>query len=94
MTPWTVPAQRKLFKIHEYVAKENRAAADRLIYRIYEAANYLEKFPHMGRPGLMVNIRELIVPGTPYILRYRIRAGVAFVDGAACRRGPRPVGHS
>jgi len=79
VTPWTVPAQRKLFKIHEYFARENRAAADRLIYHIYEAANYLEKFPQMGRPGLVVNIRELVVPGTPCVLRYRIRAGVARV---------------
>ena len=29
--------------------------------------------PHMGRPGRVAGIRELIVPGTPYVLPYRVR---------------------
>ena len=79
MTPWTRPALRKLFRIHEHIAREDTEAANRLITRLYQAANHLENFPQLGRPGLAFNLRELVVPATPYILRYRIRGGQARV---------------
>jgi toxin ParE1/3/4 len=27
----------------------------------------------MGRPGRVIGTRELIVPGTPYVVAYRVR---------------------
>lgn len=37
-----------------------------------EAASQLEKFPFSGREGRVEGTRELVVPGLPYILPYRI----------------------
>jgi toxin ParE1/3/4 len=33
----------------------------------------------MGRPGRVARTRELVVTGTPYILPYRVTAGVLEV---------------
>jgi toxin ParE1/3/4 len=29
--------------------------------------------PHSGRPGRLTGTRELVVPGTPYVIPYRVR---------------------
>jgi toxin ParE1/3/4 len=46
--------------------------------RIRAAASRLIDFPNSGRPGRVAGTRELVVPGAPYILPYRI-------DGDAVR---------
>ena len=38
-----------------------------------QATRRLAEFPASGRPGRWPNTRELVVPGTPYILPYCIR---------------------
>ncbi|NIP37958.1 MAG: type II toxin-antitoxin system RelE/ParE family toxin [Candidatus Dadabacteria bacterium] len=43
-----------------------------MISRIQEAANKLKEFPHMGRPGRVLNTRELVIAATPYIIVYLI----------------------
>jgi plasmid stabilization system protein ParE len=36
-------------------------------------ANLLRDQPGLGRPGRIRGTRELIVPGTPYLIPYRVR---------------------
>jgi plasmid stabilization system protein ParE len=69
----------KLFRIYEHIARESRVAADETIARLYEAANHLERMPRLGRPTEMLDVRELVVPGTPNILRYRIHGKIPKV---------------
>jgi addiction module RelE/StbE family toxin len=79
MTPWARPALKKLFAIYERIARENPAAAAELIHRIYEAANYLQSHPKLGRQSGMLHLRELVVPNTPYILLYRLQGREALI---------------
>lgn len=57
----------------EYIARDNHVAAARVVAAINRAVGKLKQFPAMGRPGRVIGTRELVVPGTPYIVPYRIR---------------------
>lgn len=69
---WSRRAVRGLASIHDYIAKDSPAAAARVAAAIAEAAQRLETIPLMGRPGRIGDTRELVVPGLPYILPYRV----------------------
>ena len=49
------------------------AIRDRIAGVILESVELLATQPHMGRPGWIVGTRELVVPGTPYIIPYRVK---------------------
>ena len=40
--------------------------------RILESIRSLQEVPRLGRAGLKEGTRELVVPGLPYIIVYRI----------------------
>ena len=42
---------------------------------IVESVETLTNQPHSGWPGRIDGTRELVVPGTPYVIPYRVRAG-------------------
>jgi toxin ParE1/3/4 len=69
---WTRPALHQLAEAREYIAIDNRNAASRQIDRIEKSVNQLTLFPMMGRVGMRAGTRELPIPGTPYILVYRV----------------------
>lgn len=70
---WTRSALRHLSAAREYIAIDNPPAAERQIDRIERSANRLSEFPMLGRQGMRAGTREFPVPGTPYILVYRVR---------------------
>jgi toxin ParE1/3/4 len=70
---WTRPALRALEAIGDYISAENPTAAERTVRRIRERVNELDAQPHLGRPGRTADTRELVVPGTPFIVPYRVR---------------------
>jgi toxin ParE1/3/4 len=70
---WTRPALRALEAIGDYISAENPTAAERTVRRIRERVNELRAQPHLGRPGRIADTRELVVPGTPFIVPYRVR---------------------
>ena len=72
---WVPLALDDLKDIHEYIAIENKSAAQRTIAVIWEAANCLTSQPHMGRQGRVPGTRELVVAGTPFIIPYRVVSG-------------------
>jgi toxin ParE1/3/4 len=57
--------------MHERIAEDNPAAAARVVERIRTAIERLRDFPALGRPGRVEGTRELVIPGTPYIVPYR-----------------------
>jgi toxin ParE1/3/4 len=69
---WSRRAIRRLASIHDYIAKDSPAAAAGVAAVIVEAALRLQKFPYIGRPGRIEDTRELVVPGLPYIIPYRV----------------------
>jgi addiction module RelE/StbE family toxin len=70
---WLRRARRQVDEIGAYIARDNPAAADRVVERIRQAADRLAAHPLMGRQGRVIDTRELVVPGTPYIVAYRVR---------------------
>ena len=92
---WTRPALRQLAEAREYISIDNPPAAERQIQRVEYCVNRIRAFPMMGRKGIRAGTREFAVPGTPYLLVYRIREEdlqiLAVLHGARDRKhDPRP----
>ena len=63
----------------ERIAADNPAAASRMVERIRSAVARLAGSPALGRPGRVADTRELVIPGTPYIIPYRVKGGIVQV---------------
>jgi toxin ParE1/3/4 len=91
---WTRPALADLEAIGDFVARDNKSAALRLVTHIAASVGPLRDHPHLGRPGRITGTRELVVPDTPYIVPYRVRGDeveiLAVFHGA--RRWPETFG--
>jgi addiction module RelE/StbE family toxin len=70
---------RRLEDIRERIAAENPTAASRMIERIRAAVTRLAASPALGRPGRIAGTRELVIPGTPYIVPYRVKADLVQI---------------
>lgn len=68
----TAPAENDLDGIFDYIAAEDPTAAMSVHRKITAMAQRLTDFPAMGRSGWLPGTRELVVPGLPYIIIYRI----------------------
>lgn len=77
---WTKRAIRRLISIHAYISKDSPAAASRVAAAILDATVQLELFAQSGRPGRIKGTRELVVPGLPYIIPYRIVNDVILIS--------------
>ena len=65
-------ARRHLDAIAEYITDRNPGAARRVGERIREAVSLLGDLPYIGREGVLMGTRELVVPGLPYVVVYRV----------------------
>ena len=70
---WLQAARANLDAEAQYIARDSPSAAARMVISITEAVERLRDFPALGRPGRVMGTRELIVPGTPYMVPYRVR---------------------
>jgi toxin ParE1/3/4 len=70
---WTRAAIRDLTQIREYIARENPDAAREIALKIVDASERIIQFPEVGRLGRVKGTRELIVPGTHYLIIYRMK---------------------
>jgi addiction module RelE/StbE family toxin len=70
---WLRTALANLDAEAEYISRDNPAAAARVVTAINRAVENLRRYPAMGRPGRVIGTRELVVPGTPYVIPYRVR---------------------
>jgi len=69
---WLRRALRNLDEEAAYIARDDRRAAAQVVERIAASIDLLATQPAVGRPGRVPGTRELIVPGTPYIVPYRV----------------------
>ena len=72
---WLSRALRNLKEEADYVAKDDPSAAARIVADIENAVALLNEQPAVGRIGRVPGTRELVVPGTPYLIPYRVRGG-------------------
>lgn len=69
---WTSKARKDLFSVESYISRDNPTAAVETVLKIIESVEHLSIHPDMGRPGRVPETRELVVPGLPYVVPYRV----------------------
>ncbi|MDD2705346.1 MAG: type II toxin-antitoxin system RelE/ParE family toxin [Acidocella sp.] len=70
---WTPRASAEYLSAVRYIAEERPAIAIEQGELVRQAAGRLADYPQMGRAGRRRGTRELVVPGTPFIVVYRIQ---------------------
>lgn len=70
---WSPRAIEHLAHLRAYISRDNPKAANRIASALLEAVERLAELPSLGRPGRVADNRELVVPGTPYVIPYRLR---------------------
>jgi len=70
---WTEPAAKALEDIQDQIAGDNRGAAFKVAQRIRVMTDFLGDHPKIGRIGRVAGTYELVIPGIPYIVPYRIQ---------------------
>ncbi len=76
---WSSQALDDLGSLRAWIAKDSPKAAREVALAVIEAVEHLPDNPHVGRPGRVPGTRELVVPHTPFIVPYRVQAGVLQV---------------
>ena len=76
---WTRTASKNLEQIEEYISRDNPVAAVDTILNIIRRVELLAHQPAMGRAGRVMNTREFIIAGTPYIIPYRVKNGTVEI---------------
>jgi len=71
---WSPRAVAHLRALRAYIAQNNPEAAADIAGALLSAVARLAHLPNLGRPGRLADTRELVVPGTPSIVVYRMRA--------------------
>jgi len=69
---WTRLAVKDLNHAHDYISQNKPGGARSLIDKIKSGINSLRSHPEIGRKGRVEGTRELVIPGTPFIVAYRI----------------------
>lgn len=70
---WLDDALNDLQSLRHYIAQDNPVAASKIAKKILHCVDMLSEQPWIGRPGRVVDTRELIVANTPYIVPYRVK---------------------
>jgi toxin ParE1/3/4 len=70
---WSPRAVEHLTHLRSYIARDNPKAANRIAATLLAAVERLAELPNLGRLGRVAGTRELIVPGTSYVIVYRLR---------------------
>lgn len=68
---WTAMAIRMLDGVGEYIARDNRAAATKLLKHIRQTVRLLKENPFLGRRTEFQDVRELVVHAN-YLISYRV----------------------
>ena len=71
---WSPRAIQHLAALRAYIARDNPDAAAGVALTLLAAVERLAELPNLGRPGRLAGTRELVVPGTPFVIPYRVRS--------------------
>ena len=70
---WSESALSDLQALRAFIAERDPEAAGKVARAILDGVERLTDFPASGRPGRLPNTRELLIPGSRYLLVYRVR---------------------
>ena len=71
---WSPESIEDLVALRAYIAEDNPTAARRVVLHIVQnLEQLLPDNPSIGRAGRVPGTRELVIPGTPYIVPYRVQ---------------------
>ena len=73
------PAADDLDGLVDYIASDNRQAAENVYRAIVDAATRLKAFPGIGHAGRVAGTRELSVGSLPYIIVYQVSSDTVTV---------------
>jgi len=87
---WDSRAVEDLREIIDYIDERNPEAALRTYQLISGSVSQLATHPFIGRNGRVVDTREMIVNGTPYLIAYSLGVNTVTVIAVlhAARRWP------
>ena len=77
---WLRTALRNLDQEAEYISKDNPQATRLVVQRIQHTVLLLRDNPSLGHPGRLPGTRELVIPGTRYIVPYRVRPRLQRIE--------------
>jgi len=69
---WHRLARQDLRQVRAYIARDNPRAAAKVAQCIRSAIERLPDNPALGRSGRVIDTRELVVTGTPYLVPYTV----------------------
>jgi toxin ParE1/3/4 len=72
---WSRKAIGHLISLREHIQESSEQNASAAAARILQSIDLLQTQPGIGRPGRIPGTRELVIPGTPYLIPYRVRSG-------------------
>ena len=72
---WFRQALLDLDRIETHIADDSPATAVDIVVKIIKAVSLLGAQQGIGRTGRVPGTKELIVPGLPYIIPYRVKDG-------------------
>src|SRR5262245_24519578 len=89
---YTPRAIQHLEKIAAFISETSPSAARRVGKTLQSVVTILEEFPRIGREGVLLGTRELVVRNLPYIIVYRLEddgavAILGVYHGAQLRPG-------
>jgi plasmid stabilization system protein ParE len=70
---WLRLALRDIEESADYIAQDDIEAAKRVVERIWKSGQSLATMPAKGRPGRVAGTRELVLPGIPFFIAYRVK---------------------
>ncbi len=77
---WLRKALKNLDQETEYIAKDDPQAARLVVQRIHHTVYLLRDNPSLGYPGRLPGTRELVIHKTRYIVPYRVRPRLQWIE--------------
>jgi toxin ParE1/3/4 len=88
---FTRPARDDLDEIFNHIAKDNPAAASRVVTHLIDRALALDQSPHQGREVDEPNARAIIVPRFRYFIFYTVEGGEIHITHIRHTSRQRPL---
>lgn len=77
---WSKEALGDLKSLRAYITEHDPRAAERIAGLVLRGVANLTAFPGLGRAGRLPHTRELMIPGTDYLVIYHVSDETVRID--------------